>query len=220
MPPVTGNSPASPSGDHGGATDPNEQRLRQARAQQSSTSFQHSTHGPNIAAAAEPRHGGDEDPNATRQRLVQMHQMTSSSSSTAVSPGPNHSAVVQGGTQIRQVQPAQYGYSSQSIQGSPSPPVAYPTYQNSQSPLSTSSGQYFPAPKEYQHSAPSQAQQQPQNYQYGSPIQVGFSKPSNVSSTYNLRARRNILSRMSHHKVLMEPSILLYPRMDRIRHGR
>lgn len=138
-------APASSPTPHGGDMDPNEVRLRQARAQDASGSSTQHTNSLNVAATADRPHGGDMDPNEVRLRRAHMEQPSGSSSPAANSPAPNDNIIVQGGVQN--------------------------SYQNSQSPMSVRSGQYFPTQPGYQ---PLYQQQSPQIPQYGSPAQVGY----------------------------------------------
>ncbi len=155
--------------------DPNEVRLRQARAQHAPESSAHSANSPNMIATVNPPHGGDMDPNEVRLRQARMQQPSGSSSPAAISPELNSNLAFHGGFQVQQaqVQPAQYDSRSH-LNGVPSPPPSgYNTYQTPQSPQSTHSGGYFPGPNGRQPSYPNQAQQ-PQSPNSGFSTQVGY----------------------------------------------
>ena len=172
-PPTT---PASPPAPHGGAMDPNEVRLRQARAQQTTVFSAHSTNGPGMVATGSPQHGGDMDPNEVRLRLARLQQTSGSPSPASNIPDPNQAVSSRGGVQIQhaEIQSAQYGSSSHLINTPTSPPLGYSMYQSTQTPQSTYSGQYFPAQQGHQPSNPGQAQPPPQSPYSGLPTEVGY----------------------------------------------
>lgn len=170
-------TPAPPPAPHGGAMDPNELRLRQARTQQTTVSSAHSTNGPGTVATENPPHGGDMDPNEVRLRLARLQQTSGSSSPASSVPDPNIAVASRGGVQMQhaEIQSAQYGSSSHLINTPSPPPLGYNMYQNTQSPQSSHSGQYFAAQHGNQPSNPSQAPQSPQGAFPGqySPAQHG-----------------------------------------------
>ena len=156
--------------------DPNEVRLRQARAQHTSASSAPSANSPSVIAAVNPPHGGDMDPNEVRLRLAHMQQTSGSSSPAANSPEPNNTVASHDGVRMQkaQIQPVQYGSSSHLINVPSSSPSGYNTYQTSQSPQSAYSGQYFPAQNGHQPSYPGQALQSPQSSPSRLPNQVSY----------------------------------------------
>ena len=168
--PTSSASPAS----HGGDMDPNEFRLRQARAQQSTMSSAYSANNPAIAAAGEPPHGGDMDPHEVRLRLARLQQTSGSSSPALGTPEPSNAVSQPNGFQTPQTGPqsAQFGSSSRLVNTPSSPPSGYGMYQNTQSPQSASSAQYFPS--QYPPPPdPGHAQHAPQGPYPGLPNQVG-----------------------------------------------
>ncbi|KAL9072726.1 MAG: hypothetical protein Q9161_003435 [Pseudevernia consocians] len=166
-------APASPPAPHGGDMDPNEVRLRQARAQHTSASSAHSASSPNVDATTNPPHGGDMDPNEVRHRQAHMQHTSGSSSPAAISTELSSVVASNGGIRMQQA-PAQYGSSSHLI-GVPSPPPSgHNFYQTSQSPQSAHSGGYFPHPNGRQPSYLNQAQQSPQSPTSGVPTQVAY----------------------------------------------
>lgn len=166
--------PAPPSAPHGGAMDPNEFRLRQARAQQSSTSSTPSAVIPGAAATEDPPHGGAMDPHEVRLRLARLQQTSGPSSPALSSPQPNNALAARGGVPIQRpdLQPAHYGSSSHLVNSPSSPPSGYSMSQSVQSPQSAYSGQYFPTQMGHQPSNPIQAQQPPQSPYSSMPDQV------------------------------------------------
>ena len=159
---------------HGGDMDPNELRLRQARAQQSSISPTPSANNPAMAAAGEPPHGGDVDPHDVRLRLARLQQTSSSSPPALSTPEPSNTVAQSNGFQTPQTGPqsAQYGSSSRLVNTPSSPPSGYGMYQNAQSPQSGYSAQYFPSQYPHQPSDPGHAQHIPQSSYPGLPNQV------------------------------------------------
>ena len=167
-------SPATPA-PHGGDMDPNEVRLRQARAQQNTMSSAYSANDPAMIAAGEPPHGGDMDPHEVRLRLARLQQTSSSSSPALNTPEPSNTVAQSNGFQTPQTGPqsAQYGSSSRLVNTPSSPPSGYGMYQNAQSPQSAYSAQYFPSQYPPQPSDPGYAQHTPQSPYPGLPNQVG-----------------------------------------------
>ena len=170
---VHSTSPAPPA-PHGGDMDPNEFRLRQARAQQSTMSSAYSANNPATVAAGEPAHGGDMDPHEVRLRLARLQQMSSSSSTALSTPEPGNTVAQPNGFQTQQTGPqlAQYDSSSRLVNTPSSPPSGYGMYQNAQSPQSAYSAQYFPSQHPHQPSDPGYAQHTPQSPYQGLPNQV------------------------------------------------
>ena len=173
-------TPASPPAPHGGDMDPNEVRLRQARAQQTTMSSAHTANDPTVVAAENPPHGGDMDPNEVRLRLARLQQTSASSPPALGTPQPNNAVTSRGGFQTQQteIQLAQYDSSSHLINTPPVPPSGYGMYQNAQSPQSAYSGQYFPPQNAHQPSNPGQAQHTHPSPYLSLPNQVGYSPPS------------------------------------------
>ena len=169
------NSPAPPSAPHGGAMDPNEFRLRQARAQQTSMFSAPSPVIPDAVATGNPPHGGDMDPNEVRLRLARLQQASGPSSLALSSPPPNNALAAQGGVPMQQpeIQPAHYDSSSRLVNSPSSPPSRYNISQNVQSPQSAYSGQYFSMQTGYQLSNPVQTHPPPQSPYSTLPNQVG-----------------------------------------------
>ena len=167
-------SPASPA-PHGGDMDPNEFRLHQARAQQSTMSSAYSANNPAISAAGEPPHGGDMDPHEVRLRLASLQQKSGSSSPTLGTPEPSHAVAQPNSFQTPQTGPqsVQYGSSSRLVNTPSSPPSGYGMYQNAQSPQSASYAEYFPSQYPPQPSDPGHAQHTTQGSSSAFPNQVG-----------------------------------------------
>lgn len=159
--------------------DPNEVRLRQARAQQTSASSVYTLNNPSEGSTANRPHGGDMDPNEVRSRLARMQQTSGSPLPAAMNSQPSQTVAFQGGVQIhrREIQSPQYGSSSHLINMPSSSPHGYNVYQTSQSPESAHSGQYFPAQIGQQPSFPGQVQQSPQTSHSGLANQVGCCQP-------------------------------------------
>jgi hypothetical protein len=156
-------SRAPPPASHGGDMDPNEVRLRQARAQHTSASSAHFSNSPDAIALANPPHGGDMDPNEIRLRQARAQLTSASSANPANSPSA--------------IPTAQYGSGPHSTNVPSSHPSGYNTYQTSQSSQSAHSGQYFPTQNGHQPSYPNQARQSPQSPHSGLPSQVGYCQP-------------------------------------------
>lgn len=152
---------------HGGDMDPNEIRLRQARAQAASSSYVQSLNSPSAIAMANAPHGGDMDPNEVRLRLARGQQVSGLPPPVVSNTGTSNSVASQGGSRVQQPygQPAQYGSGSHLISPSATP------YQTTQSP-SAPSGPSTPAQYGPQSSYFVQTQQSPQPNQPGSSIPV------------------------------------------------
>ncbi len=142
--------------------DPNEVRLRQARAQQTSASSAAPANSPGVNANENSPHGGDMDPNEVRLRLARMQQASGASSPVLRNPVPNNTVATHP-MQRTEIQPPQNGSSSQLINTPSSPPSGFNMYQNAQSPQSTQTGQYFPPQSGLPRSSPIQVQQSPQS---------------------------------------------------------
>ena len=155
--------------------DPNEIRLRQARAQQSTISSVYSANDPAVTTAGGPSHGGDMDPHEVRLRLARLQQTSSSSSPALNTPEPSNTVAQPNVYQTPQKCPqsAQYGSSSRLVNTPSSPPSGYGMYQNTQSPRSAYPAQYFPSQYPPQPSNPGNAQHAPQSPYPGLPNQVG-----------------------------------------------
>ena len=155
--------------------DPNEVRLRQARAQQSTMSSVYSVNNPAMVVAEGPPHGGDMDPHEVRLRLAPLQPMSTSSSTALSAPEPGNTAAQPNGFQTQQtdLQSAQYDSSSRLVNTPSSPPSGYGMYQNAQSPQSAYSAQYFPNQHPHQPSDPSYVQRTPQSPYQGSLNLVG-----------------------------------------------
>ena len=168
-------SPVPPSAPHGGAMDPNEFRLRQARAQQTSTSSIPSAVMQGAVATGDPPHGGAMDPNEVRLRLARLQQTSGPSSPATSSAQPNNVLAARGEVPMQRpdLQPTHHGSSSRLINSPSSPPSGYSMSQSVQSPQSAYSGQYFPTQMGHQPSNPIQAQQPPQSPYSSMPYQVG-----------------------------------------------
>lgn len=215
-------SPASPPAPHGGAMDPNELRLRQARAQQTPASSAHSAISPGVVATGNPPHGGDMDPNEVRLRLARMQQTSGSSSPALNNPEPSNTVASHGGLPMRPAEPqsAQYGSSSHLIKTPSSTPSGYGIYQTAQTPQSAQSGQYFPTQYGNQPSNPNQAQQSPQSPHYGLPTQVSYQQPQDENRADFQRGTSTIPWRAPHLKALRELHTLLQPHTDHPKLGR
>ena len=172
---VPSSSPNSPPAPHGGANDPNEFRLRQARAQQVSQSSTPSMNSPGVISTENEPHGGDMDPNEVRLRLMRTQQTSGPSSPALSGTEPNDTVISNGGLAIRQAetQPAQYGSSSHLINMPSPPPSGYNVYPNSQNQQSPHSGHYPPTQFQTQPFSSNQTQQAPQGPYSGLPPQVG-----------------------------------------------
>lgn len=159
--------------------DPNEVRLRQARAQQAAANSPHFADSPNGITTKKAPHGGDMDPHEVRIRRAHMQQTSGSSFPSANNAEPNNTLAPHGEvrTEQAQVQPAQYGSGSHWMNMPHSPlsgPSGYNTYQSSQSPQNPHPREYFPAQNEHQDSYPNQAQQSAQSPHPGLPTQVSY----------------------------------------------
>ena len=147
--------------------DPNEVRLRQARAQAAAMSSVPAASNPGAAYPAAGSHGGAMDHNEVRLRLTQQ-QASAWTSPIQNSSSPNIAAASLGGPHLQQTlgQSSQYGSGSRLI----SPPVS--PLPGVQTPRSTSSGQYFPSQYNDQSPYSGQASQPTSPNQYGIPHQV------------------------------------------------
>lgn len=148
--------------------DPNEVRLRQARAQAATMSSVPSASNPGAAYPAAGSHGGAMDHSEVRLRLTQQ-QASAWASPVQNSSSPNNAAAASlGGPHLQQTlgQSSQYGSGSRLI----SPPVS--PLPDVQTPRSTSSGQYFPSQYNDQSPYSGQPSHQSSTSHYGIPHQA------------------------------------------------